>query len=898
MNAFLIWKIWGALNSATPAANPAARRFGWLGVAVPTSLVVLVFAGVFISVMVREARQARVDLEKQLKEEIGELLAEKRFTYSRMAFEYSPVLPRAFVTFTRLEANRPNAEPQPLNGGLHLTFDTPGICVVSGRGDLAPIQRTLMTPQARNFSWPRRVGSTEDERLLTAVAAAETINTNWGFSQEIERTVNDDGAGRDFFIDFDTATLHTPPADLRVSDTNAFLKWVESNGIDASGETGAGVRGLVGIGMSVRPIPSQRWDALTPEDVLNDEVLASGSPTAPAYAGIQAAFITAKGELPETYLFKTREGAMGVLQITGFAEEQPRGVKIRYKLVETARKKTDTALPPVELVLFNARKQSTNLVLDRSTAWKADGSLIQEKDRLFTPGEVWLQREVPPEARPLAMVVRVNNSDAAEPARIADLEFEGQKDAIASFSVVAKQKTNDDWIGLIRAFPAEQKTATLRLALAHGPYSSGPEPGKWWGSKGQIEFGNFTMGEVFDRKGNAAVHLAHDFTGCDFRLVAFPYSPKRSALERTWEKLKREVTGSHRNQQNSVVGRRLEDKKSGSQNLEVWEFPGLSAKDGAAVCLEVRPIRWMTLENVALEPGSAALRDVHEADTNRPHLKSLTSSAGEYKVQVRTVAGSKPGNSSAFKIGSEHVHSYETGGGQKLLDTARRYARQHGWKLEHESGNVVRDSVTVKLEYTDGSGKKVIFEEIRDRGLAKFKVTTEVGSELNANQIMRALTHLGGDLRSGNAKPETAPQTVDAQKTEFVLPFNPRLAQKVLDAARDFAAEHQWKHEGEHGRTSNDLEVVTISTRDLAGKMVSFTVTGDRTGRHELTVSVEPGSEFTAERVGIAIARRLNLAAGYPNSDVRTNTSDAVSKQVDPAVQEHFAGGDTNKFYY
>jgi hypothetical protein len=38
------------------------------------------------------------------------------------------------------------------------------------------------------------------------------------------------------------------------------------------------------------------------------------------------------GELPNTYLFKTREGGRGILQITGFTETPP-AVKIRYKLV-------------------------------------------------------------------------------------------------------------------------------------------------------------------------------------------------------------------------------------------------------------------------------------------------------------------------------------------------------------------------------------------------------------------------------------------------------------------------------------------------------------------------------------------------------------------------------------
>jgi hypothetical protein len=45
----------------------------------------------------------------------------------------------------------------------------------------------------------------------------------------------------------------------------------------------------------------------------------------------------AEGELPATFLFQTREGSAGVLQILAVeADESPRHVKIRYKLVAYA----------------------------------------------------------------------------------------------------------------------------------------------------------------------------------------------------------------------------------------------------------------------------------------------------------------------------------------------------------------------------------------------------------------------------------------------------------------------------------------------------------------------------------------------------------------------------------
>jgi hypothetical protein len=42
--------------------------------------------------------------------------------------------------------------------------------------------------------------------------------------------------------------------------------------------------------------------------------------------------LSAQGKLPATYVFRTREGGRGLLQITGFADRPP-GLKVRYKLV-------------------------------------------------------------------------------------------------------------------------------------------------------------------------------------------------------------------------------------------------------------------------------------------------------------------------------------------------------------------------------------------------------------------------------------------------------------------------------------------------------------------------------------------------------------------------------------
>jgi len=64
---------------------------------------------------------------------------------------------------------------------------------------------------------------------------------------------------------------------------------------------------------------------------LNHDAFKYGTPGNPVY-------LSAKGELPATWTIKTREGGLGIVQILGFEDEEPRGVKIRYRMLENNSK--------------------------------------------------------------------------------------------------------------------------------------------------------------------------------------------------------------------------------------------------------------------------------------------------------------------------------------------------------------------------------------------------------------------------------------------------------------------------------------------------------------------------------------------------------------------------------
>jgi biopolymer transport protein ExbD len=148
------------------------------------------------------------------------------------------------------------------------------------------------------------------------------------FGPVIERVVNGEGDANQRFIDLDTgqqfaaAEFFGPKDEPSPEETR---KWWQKTGIDAMGNTSPAVRGLVGFEMVAVPIASQEWDK-TGRDRSSYWLTMSqpGTPTA----------MSGKGELPATYVFRTREGGKGLLQIIGFAENPP-GVRIRYKLVQT-----------------------------------------------------------------------------------------------------------------------------------------------------------------------------------------------------------------------------------------------------------------------------------------------------------------------------------------------------------------------------------------------------------------------------------------------------------------------------------------------------------------------------------------------------------------------------------
>jgi hypothetical protein len=128
----------------------------------------------------------------------------------------------------------------------------------------------------------------------------------------------------DSFIDFDTAKTAEPTSDssknplVGIAET---VTWMEREGMDAA----ASRDGLQPLGMVFAVVENADWSRLTPEDVPNR--LRDGM--------FRPSRLTPlNDELPSTFVFETREGGIGVLQLCGLAEPGQPGISLRYKLIQ------------------------------------------------------------------------------------------------------------------------------------------------------------------------------------------------------------------------------------------------------------------------------------------------------------------------------------------------------------------------------------------------------------------------------------------------------------------------------------------------------------------------------------------------------------------------------------
>lgn len=168
----------------------------------------------------------------------------------------------------------------------------------------------------------------EAQRIAAGITDPAWASRRAEFGPVIHRFVNDDNEDRNMMLDLDTGQLLTPPDELGNRDRDAMMLWFRQTGADAVGETSADVQGLGCYDMAFRRFPNDQWDSLSARELLDDWDLVYGF----SYEEIA---LSARDGVPRTFRFRTREGALGVLQILEvITAPRPQGVRVQYKVVQ------------------------------------------------------------------------------------------------------------------------------------------------------------------------------------------------------------------------------------------------------------------------------------------------------------------------------------------------------------------------------------------------------------------------------------------------------------------------------------------------------------------------------------------------------------------------------------
>ena len=147
-------------------------------------------------------------------------------------------------------------------------------------------------------------------------------------NQVIELTLADVRSGKESLASLATGGTRPPDFTAVRGDDPAGRAWLRAQDIDLVyyARTDSGDSGVGAYDLRLAKVPNAQFDSMDADGLVK------------ALSGVErteGGLMSVRDGLPVTYVFETRRGLGGVLQITGFTDN-PRGVKIRYKLVQPA----------------------------------------------------------------------------------------------------------------------------------------------------------------------------------------------------------------------------------------------------------------------------------------------------------------------------------------------------------------------------------------------------------------------------------------------------------------------------------------------------------------------------------------------------------------------------------
>ena len=362
---------------ANPAKNNSARSvLSLVPILIAAVVLVLVSRNITSQRAAEAQQQARGALQTELGDKLGKLLFnDRRITYDSFKFDYVPDAPRILLHYSGLKdwRSKTNGVPRALRGDLVLNLEPPDFWRVTGAGDLAEINTSFQTA-AHGYVWWANAPA-DSQPVETTKTSKFFAATNLSFGPATMRTIQSVVTGTNLFLNLDTGQLLTPPENIRrlfMEDyaTRIDWEWHDDPRALKMGEwlrsSGANLMVSDG-GRGSEELEIREAAAIPPHVISNNVVVPFGFDQADAnYLAtrlqrmldsllehrrsdktiwtLQPGFDPRLNSRQDSFCFKTAKGAVGILQIVN-AENNPAGVRVRYKLVQTNTPAAQTTEP-------------------------------------------------------------------------------------------------------------------------------------------------------------------------------------------------------------------------------------------------------------------------------------------------------------------------------------------------------------------------------------------------------------------------------------------------------------------------------------------------------------------------------------------------------------------------
>jgi hypothetical protein len=190
------------------------------------------------------------------------------------------------------------------------TQKTPFVAVLTSEGNLAVIQ----------------VGGHDEVHAWLYWQVVKTVLPGYSSVQIVTlHGVDQEGAAaQECAIDFDSGRIIAIPAQVLRMPAEGLMAWLEQNGVDAIARVSEEGDGLVGAGLVFGTWMSASWAGTDPLELREEMARDTYQPREP--------MLFRQNEYQPTFPFKTREGAIGMLQL--LATDKSKGtVQFRYRML-------------------------------------------------------------------------------------------------------------------------------------------------------------------------------------------------------------------------------------------------------------------------------------------------------------------------------------------------------------------------------------------------------------------------------------------------------------------------------------------------------------------------------------------------------------------------------------